>query len=80
MKNSLDYAFKDLCPQLSPDRTREYESIDELITHNREALNLNKKIEKLKSRIAKEKQFNRKVELNMELEELEVEITLLKAK
>ncbi|WP_339700168.1 DUF4391 domain-containing protein [Algoriphagus aquimarinus] len=80
LKYSLDEVFKDLCLQLSPERTREYESIDELITHNREALNLTKKIEKLKSRIAKEKQFNRKVELNMKLEELEVEIALLKTK
>lgn len=80
LKYTLDEVFKDLCLQLSPERTHEYESIDELITHNREALNLTKKIEKLKSRIAKEKQFNRKVELNMKLEELEVEIALLKTK
>jgi hypothetical protein len=77
LKYSLDEVFKDLCIQLSPELTHEYESIDELITHNRESLNLTKKIEKLKSRIAKEKQFNRKVDLNLMLKSLEEELQVL---
>src|SRR5690606_6557074 len=69
LKESLDYVFADFCRQLagkSPDQPRV--SIPFLIEREKKILELHASIRKLEATIAKTKQFNKKVELNMELQ------------
>lgn len=71
LKVSLDEVFKNLCLSVSGDSDKETGSIEELVATKKETNELQSKIQKIKSRIVKEKQFNKKVELNMKLQELE---------
>jgi hypothetical protein len=80
LKVSLDEVFKDLCFQLTPDKINSAISVNDLINNQRATLEISKKIENLKSKLANEKQFNRKVEFNLALEKLESELSGLQGK
>lgn len=70
LKKSLDYVFADLIYQISGKQKTEDLNIAELISKEEKIKQLSSRIEKLKSEIKGCRQFNRKVELNIELQEL----------
>ena len=70
LKNNLDWIFKNVCDQLKSVNT-DSKSISELVEKEKSNDSTLKEIEKLKSEIARCKQFNKKVELNMRLKVLE---------
>lgn len=70
LRNNLDWIFKKICDQLKSIDT-ETKSISELVKKQKSNDALFREIEKLKAAIANCKQFNKKVELNMRLKELE---------
>lgn len=74
LKISLDEVFRKLCLVVSGEKEEVSVDIDQLVSLKREIQELESKIQKIKAKIAREKQFNKKVELNLEL------ITLNKAK
>lgn len=78
LKVSLDQIFKDLCLQISGRSDLQNETLNEVIHRQEKLERLNREIAKLKSAILKNKQFNKKVELNIKLRQLESEAEILK--
>lgn len=74
LKKSLDHVFSDLIFQISGKTPTAELNTTELISKEQKIKQLTTRIEKLKSEIKKCRQFNRKVELNIELQEI---ITIL---
>lgn len=74
LKISLDEVFRKLCLVVSGEKEEVSVGIDQLVSLKKEIQELESKIQKIKAKIAREKQFNKKVELNLEL------ITLNKTK
>ncbi|MBS1571619.1 MAG: DUF4391 domain-containing protein [Bacteroidetes bacterium] len=70
LKNNLDWVFKNICDQLKSIDTAT-KSINELVEKQKNNDAILREIEKLKSEIARCKQFNKKVELNLKLKELQ---------
>ncbi|WP_026966555.1 DUF4391 domain-containing protein [Algoriphagus terrigena] len=70
LRENLDEVFRRLCLAVSGENELQM-GIDQLVTFKKESQDLESKIQKIKSRIANEKQFNRRVELNLELQTLE---------
>lgn len=70
LKNNLDWIFKNFCDQLKSIDT-DTKSINELVEKQKNNDVVLKEIEKLKSELAKCKQFNKRVELNLKLKELQ---------
>jgi len=66
LERNLDHIYFEFCIQLTG-RDFKSKSISDLITLETELSDLNKAIAKLKSNIASCKQFNKKVQLNIEL-------------
>lgn len=73
LKESLDTVFFDFCKQLSGFKSKEVNSMTELIEKSSKLFQLRKDINKLRSAISSCRQFNKKVELNLELRRLEQE-------
>lgn len=78
LKNNLDWIFKNICDQLKSVNT-ETKSIRELVEKQKNNDAILKEIEKLKAEIARCKQFNKKVELNMQLKCLIEKIQIFKS-
>lgn len=74
LRNNLDWVFQNFCEQLKTVK-RVSSDIWELVQAQKHDDSLRKEIEKIKSEIARCKQFNIKVELNMKLKELEKSLT-----
>ncbi|WCM42543.1 DUF4391 domain-containing protein [Flavobacterium sp. CBA20B-1] len=70
LKNNLDWVFKNFCDQLKSIDI-DTKSINELIEKQKINDAILKEIKKLKSEIERCKQFNKKVELNLKLKELQ---------
>ncbi|HRP89679.1 MAG TPA: DUF4391 domain-containing protein [Edaphocola sp.] len=70
LKNNLDWVFKNICDQLKSIET-DTKSINELVEKQKNKDAILKEIEKLKSEIARCKQFNKKVALNLKLNALQ---------
>ena len=66
LKISLDFVYADLCSQLS-NYTQEQNDITKIIDHDKNIKGLKKQIADLKKAINAEKQFNKKVEINLQL-------------
>ena len=66
LKISLDFVYADLCSQLS-NYTLEQNDITKIIDHDKNIKGLKKQIADLKKAITAEKQFNKKVEINLQL-------------
>ncbi len=66
LKISLDFVYADFCSQLS-NYTQEQKDITKIIDHDKYLKGLKKQIADLKKAIKAEKQFNKKVELNIQL-------------
>lgn len=69
LKQSLDFIFNDLCFQISGKSQSGAPNIATLIEKEQQIKQLQQKITKLEQEIKRCKQFNRKVELNLELQE-----------
>ena len=67
LKESIDMIFSDICNQLSGNNDK---TINELVESNLEKESLDKKIQKLKIQLKNCKQFNKKVELNLQLDKM----------
>ena len=77
LKGSLDAVFKDLCVQLTGKPELSKRSLDSILKNQQEVDRLKKEISKLKSAISRSNQFNEKVDLNLQLKTLEIELQKL---
>lgn len=67
LKESIDAIFSDICNQLSGNNDK---TINELVESNLKKESLEKKIKQIKQQIKSCKQFNKKVELNLQLDKM----------
>lgn len=79
LKKNLDFVFADLIYQISGKPQSSELNISELISKEQKIKQLTNQIEKLKSEIKKCRQFNKKVDLNLELLECETNLSLIDA-
>lgn len=78
LKESLDFVFADFCRQLSGKNYQESNlPIPELIEREKKIKELQASIRKLEAAVARTKQFNKKVELNIELQGRREELGML---
>lgn len=70
LKQSLDAVFKDICIQLSGNKNYQTKTLENIVNNEAEKAQLTNQIKKLKAQIKRTKQFNKKVELNQELNKL----------
>lgn len=71
---NLEEVYKNLIKQLIPIKNTLEDDIEKLMELDRKRENLEKEIKKLEKRMNKERQFNRKVELNIELQKKQKEL------
>ncbi|WP_028524495.1 DUF4391 domain-containing protein [Runella limosa] len=76
LKKNLDFVYFDLCRQLAR-KSEKIKSLAELCEHEQKIKQLTSAIHKLETTISKSKQFNRKVELNLELQSMKKALGLL---
>lgn len=74
LKNSLDDIIKDFCIQLSTKKEGKGLSIDKIVENEAQIEKLKKEIDSLQKKIKSMKQFNRKLELNIQLKEKQNEL------
>tara|TARA_R110002096_G_scaffold111666_1_gene243605 strand:+ start:257 stop:913 length:657 start_codon:yes stop_codon:yes gene_type:complete len=67
LKGNLDTVYKDICIQLSGKPEFKKKSLSKIVEYQKEVDALEKEVLRLSSTITKTKQFNKKVELNIEL-------------
>jgi hypothetical protein len=67
LTQNIDFIYTNFCSQLVS-ISSENQPIDVLITQERDQNKLQRKIQQLENAIAREKQFNKKIELNIELQ------------
>ncbi|WP_209403649.1 DUF4391 domain-containing protein [Pseudozobellia sp. WGM2] len=67
LKKNLDYVFKDFCVQLSGKPDLRKKSLKKIVEYEKQIDTVEKEILRLKAALSKMKQFNKKVELNTEL-------------
>lgn len=77
LKESIDLIIKDLCVQLSGKPEMIKKSTSDFIDYERRVQQLKSEIKKLNASIKKDPQFNRKVELNLQLKSKEAELKKL---
>lgn len=77
LKVSLDIVFKHICEQLSTVNPTEDQPLDKIVDHQRELDRLLKEKAKIESAIRREKQFNKRVELNQKLKKVQFDIEAL---
>lgn len=77
LNRSLDAVYKNLCVQISGKPELLKKSFEEIVQYQHKIHLLIREIDKLKSRIAKSKQFNEKVALNLKLNEMVKELANL---
>lgn len=73
LSNTLDYVFQDICFRVSGKVQGKEKDIETFIKKEQHLKQLNNSIEKITIAMKKSKQFNKKVELNRQLNELLVE-------
>lgn len=74
----MDSLYKALLHRLIPLPARPQESLADLIARVAEAQSKQREMEKIMARLAKERQFNRKVEINAELRKLKTDLAGLR--
>jgi hypothetical protein len=77
LRKSIDNIFYEFCQQLSFRKNKNIKNIADLSAYNSKLYTLTKEIERLKKSITSCQQFNRKVEMNLLLKELESELSSL---
>lgn len=73
---NLETVYKNMVKVVIKEQNNE-KQFEQVLQENSKKVDLMRKIEQLKSKMKSEKQFNRKVELNRELKELEAELERL---
>lgn len=71
LRESIDFVFTDFCSQISGFKSK---SLKEIIEKDCSKIKLKKEIELLELKIRKEKQFNLKVEMNIQLKTKKIEL------
>lgn len=79
LRESLDKVFFDVCRKLSAFASDDVDSMTDLIEKSSKLFQIEKDINRLRSAIFSCKQFNKKVELNLELRKLEEEVSYFKS-
>lgn len=74
LRGSLDFVFFDLCKQLSPFASGVVDSLEDLVAKISIFSKLDKEVKRLRAAVTSCKQFNRQVELNLELLRVEEEM------
>lgn len=74
LKRSIDVVHRDLCKQLSGLESENQDSVEDVIERQRKITMLTKEVDRLQAAIARSNQFNKKVELNLRLKEIEKEL------
>lgn len=74
LRGSLDFVFFDLCKQLSPFASVAEDSLEDLVSKTSIFSKLDKEVKRLRAAVNNCKQFNRQVELNLELLRAEEEM------
>jgi hypothetical protein len=74
LKQSLDAVYRDFCLQLSPSPHLADKPLEALVAHRKTIERLRKEAARLKSALSNAKQFNQKVELNVQLKAVEREL------
>lgn len=77
LKGDLDSVFKDLCVQISGKADLAGQQMDSIVKNQQEIDQLRKKISKLEAAIKSNKQFNKRVELNIDLKKAEKQLKSL---
>ena len=77
LKRNLDYVFYEFCRQLSLKSNRSIKNINDLVQYNLQISALIKDIEETQKSIASCRQFNKKVEMNLKLKQLEEQMNNL---
>ncbi len=77
LKKDIDTIFFDFCSQLSPKSNPNIKDIVDLSDYNSKIYFLTKEIEQLKKKIISSTQFNKKVEMNLILKDLEQQLKKL---
>lgn len=78
LKTSLDFVWADFCKQLSG-RLSEKMSMDTLVSYEQRVSVLKMSIERLETSLKQSRQFNNKVEINLELQSKRLELEKLEA-
>ena len=78
LKKDIDTVFFDFCQQLSPKLNGSIKNIADLTAYNSRLTSVTREIEQLKKKMLNCYQFNKRVELNLRLKELEEELKALK--
>jgi len=71
LQESIDSSYKDFCSQLCDRQISPDKSLSDLVAEEIEIRKIKNEIKLLKSKVKKCKQFNKKVELNMQLKKVE---------
>lgn len=79
LKKDIDAVFFDFCKQLSQESNIDIKNISDLTAYNAKISSLTNEIEQLKKKIISCPQFNKKVELNLNLKQLEEELKIIKS-
>jgi len=75
----LSGLYEQVLQQLVPLPARQQENLADLVTRVEQVASKQREVEKMVSKLAKEKQFNRKVEINAHLRKLKLELNCLLA-
>lgn len=78
LKKDIDTVFFDFCQQLSPTLNGSIKNIADLTAYNSRLTSVTREIEQLKKKMLNCYQFNKRVEFNLRLKELEEELKALK--
>lgn len=76
LKKSIDFIYKEFCSSISEEQIK-FSSINKMIEYQAQVKELKTTIEKLESKIKKGKQFNKKLEMNVELNALKNKLELI---
>lgn len=77
LKNNIDFVYKTFCEQFLLKNPTSYKNITSLVEHRQSLEKIERQIDKLKNQIKKSRQFNVKVELNIQLNNLEKELQIM---
>jgi len=78
LKKSIDAVYHDFCIQLSGKSSMATQPLQNLVTYQKEVATLEKEIARLTVEMAHTKQFNKKVELNLEVKALKNQLRRIK--
>ena len=78
LKKNLDEVFFDFCNQLFPPSKQILKTVEELVEYDKNVSSISREIDRLNTAIKNCKQYNKKVELNIELKRAEQKLKEIK--